>query len=241
MHDVMYEVRPLAAYIRGNLRLFMRSGEHQLRIDEEAALRLKAAFETGEPADHVSRGSFVQLELSALDALSWVADSRQPSTESKTDRELRRRGGLLFHGGWLQTMYELAPPGSAYSLAGLIAWKNTALLLLSDYPELDDDSRRHVLSNLCLLWDEVADPADNEPDDLLDRLRAHQTRTAPAETVTKEAARKGEGTSKRSDPEPQQGEPSRPTPDVPEVPFEHEAAPKRTGQADDYTATGDEA
>lgn len=161
MNDVMHELRPLASYIDGNLRLLMRSGEHVLRIDEEAAHKLRVAFERDEPADSVLQGGFLQIDTNALDAMEWVADSRQPSKETRADRELRRLGGELFSGGWLRTLYDVAPANAAYSVAGLVAWKSAATLLVVDqdeaYAELD---RREVLGALSRLWNNVTHPED---------------------------------------------------------------------------------
>jgi hypothetical protein len=173
LDDVMHETRPLAAYIQGNLRLFMRSGQHVLRIDEATAHRLRMALDRGEPADSVREGGFLQIDPAAIDALEFIADGRQPSTESRTDRELRRRGGELFHGGWLRTLYDLAPTDAGYSIAGLVAWKAAAMLLVLDeeqtYAELD---RREVLSALSRLWNNVASPEDVGLRDFAD-LRSH--------------------------------------------------------------------
>lgn len=163
----------------GSLRLLMRGGgEFRIRMDEDAAHRLKRAHANGEPADSVLSGSFLQLELDVLDAMEWIADSRQPSAEHAVDREIRRRAGSLMYHGWLALMAELAPRNSAYSVAGLNVWKAAALVLLTEHPELDDDGIRNVLQNMCLLLDEVANPEHLRGSALVKTLSRHEQRKA---------------------------------------------------------------
>lgn len=186
MNDPMLEVRPLSSWFWGNLRLLTRSGMHRLRIDEEAAHKLRNSFERGEPADAVHEGSFLALETDGLDAMEWIADSRQPGKETSQDRELRRLGGALFEGGWLQALREVAPHDASYSAACLIAWKAAALLLLKEQKDLSESSREKVLRILAEMWEGVPDPGQATPEQTIQR-RAH-TPDSPAEPSAEEAA-----------------------------------------------------
>lgn len=201
MNDTMLELRPLSSYFWGNLRLMMRSGRHLLRVDEETAHKLRNSFEHGEPADAVHEGSFLALETDALDAMQWIADSRQPGKETAQDRQLRRLGGALFEGGWLQALRDVAPADASYSVAGLVAWKAAALLLLQEQQDLSEESREAVLRILASTWDGVADPTESTPG------RTYQRSTAPAAPSTKQAGDDvaGPGSQVGTEPEPVPG------------------------------------
>lgn len=160
MADVLHELRPLPAYLWGTLTLMMRANTHTLRLDEEAAHRLEHAFRNDEPCDSVQTGGFIALDTKQLDAITWLPDSRQPSPETPTDRTLRRRGGPLFSGGWLNALRELAPPGAHYSVSGLQMWRDTASDVLDAGLSISPERVRTALTGLAHVLNDVQDALD---------------------------------------------------------------------------------
>lgn len=147
------------------MRLFLRSGEHTVRLDEDAAHRLRRSFAASEPCDSVLEGSFLLLDGGAVDGFLWHLDARQPSLEAPHDRLLRQRGGLLFRDGWLHALKQLAPEGAQFSMAGLVAWRAAALVVFAEDSGYDETRSLELLAALAHMWEGVGDPENMRTSD----------------------------------------------------------------------------
>lgn len=159
MTSTLHDVRPLGCYVQGSLRLLTTAGLHSVRTDEHTAHQLKRTLE-GPGLSGSPRGDFLTSTVAGFEALHWIADSRQPSPESRTDALLRQNLGPLFANGWLNALLQLAPENACYSPAGLEAWRQAGLVLLEVRWRLGEEDRGEILKQQAAQLSGVADPTE---------------------------------------------------------------------------------